>query len=53
MVDVLNDFIPPAALDQVATLLSHDSLVVKIKQERKTRPLFQSEKFPIQNALLL
>ena len=36
MVDVLNDFIPPAALDQVATLLSHDSLVVKIKQERKT-----------------
>ena len=37
MVDVLNDFIPPAALDQVASLLSHDSLVVKIKQERKTR----------------
>lgn len=37
MVDVLNDFIPPAASEQVATLLSHDNLAVKIKRERKTR----------------
>ena len=37
MVNVLNDFIPPAASEQVATLLSHDNLAVKIKQERKTR----------------
>ena len=37
MVDVLQDFIPHAAFDQGNTLLSHDNLVVKIKQERKTR----------------
>ena len=37
MVDVLNDFIPPAAFDQVKALLTHDNLVVKIKKERKTR----------------
>ena len=37
MVDALHDFIPPAAFDQVTTLLSHDNLVVKIKKERKTR----------------
>ena len=37
MVHVLQDFIPQAAFDQVTQLLSHDNLVVKIKQERKTR----------------
>ena len=37
MVDALQDFIPPAAFDQVTQLLSHDNLVVKIKKERKTR----------------
>jgi len=37
MDDALHDFIPPAAYDQVIALLSHDNLVVKIKQERKTR----------------
>jgi len=37
MVNALHDFIPPAAFDQVTTLLSHDNLVVKIKKERKTR----------------
>ena len=37
MVDALQDFIPNAAFDQVTQLLSHDNLVVKIKQERKTR----------------
>jgi len=37
MVDALQDFIPPAAFDQVTQLLSQDTLVVKIKKERKTR----------------
>ena len=37
MVHVLQNFIPQAAFDQVTQLLSHDNLVVKIKQERKTR----------------
>ena len=37
MVDALQNFIPPAAFEQVTQLLSHDNLVVKIKQERKTR----------------
>ena len=37
MVDALQDFIPPAAFNQVTQLLSHDNLVVKIKKERKTR----------------
>ena len=37
MVDVLQDFIPSAAFDQVTQLLLHDNLVVKIKKERKTR----------------
>jgi|TARA_B110000902_G_scaffold147241_1_gene169814 hypothetical protein len=37
MVHALQDFIPHAAFDQVTQLLSHDNLVVKIKQERKTR----------------
>ena len=37
MVDALQDFIPPAAFNQVTKLLSHDNLVVKIKKERKTR----------------
>ena len=37
MVDTLQDFIPPAAYDQVTQLLLHDNLVVKIKKERKTR----------------
>jgi len=37
MVDALQDFIPHAAFEQVIQLLSHDNLVVKIKQERKTR----------------
>ena len=37
MGDVLHDFIPSAAFDEVTALLAHDNLVVKIKQERKTR----------------
>jgi len=37
MADTLQDFIPKAAYDQVAQLLLHDNLVVKIKKERKTR----------------
>ena len=37
MVDTLQNFIPKAAYDQVAQLLLHDNLVVKIKKERKTR----------------
>jgi SprT protein len=37
MVDALQDFIPPAAFVQVTKLLSQDTLVVKIKKERKTR----------------
>ena len=37
MVDTLQNYIPHAAFDQVAELLSHDNLVVKIKKERKTR----------------
>ena len=36
MADTLQDFIPKAAYDQVAQLLLHDNLVVKIKKERKT-----------------
>ena len=37
MLDSLQDFIPKASYDQVIALLSHDNLVVKVKQERKTR----------------
>ena len=37
MVDTIQNFIPKAAYDQVAQLLLHDNLVVKIKKERKTR----------------
>ena len=37
MLDVLQGYIPDAALEQVAKLFSQDNLVVKIKQERKTR----------------
>ena len=37
MLDSLQDFIPEASYDQVTALLSHDNLVVKVKQERKTR----------------
>tara|TARA_B110000967_G_scaffold209249_1_gene264561 strand:- start:115 stop:732 length:618 start_codon:yes stop_codon:yes gene_type:complete len=37
MVDALQGYIPDTAFEQVTQLLSHDNLVVKIKQERKTR----------------
>ena len=37
MIDSLLDFIPKASLNQVAVLLSHDNLIVKVKKERKTR----------------
>ena len=37
MLDSLQDFIPEASRNQVTALLSHDNLVVKVKQERKTR----------------
>jgi len=37
MLDVLQGYIPDAAFEQVAQLFSQDNLVVKIKQERKTR----------------
>jgi SprT protein len=37
MLDSLQHFIPEASYDQVTALLSHDNLVVKVKQERKTR----------------
>ena len=37
MLDVLQGYIPDAAFEQVAKLLSQDNLLVKIKQERKTR----------------
>ena len=37
MVDALQGYIPDTAFEQVTQLLSHGNLVVKIKQERKTR----------------
>ncbi len=37
MLDKLQDFIPSKATSQVLKLLEHDNLVVKIKNERKTR----------------
>lgn len=37
MIDSLLDFVPKASFNQVAALLSHDNLIVKVKKERKTR----------------
>jgi len=37
MLNLLKDFIPNTALNQVLKLIEHDNLTVKIKNERKTR----------------
>ena len=37
MQDTLQEFIPDKAIPKVLELLQHDGLVVKVKQERKTR----------------
>lgn len=37
MQDTLQDYIPKKAIPQVLELLNHDHLVVKVKNERKTR----------------
>ena len=37
MQDILQDYIPHKAIPKVLELLNHDYLVVKVKQERKTR----------------
>ncbi|MBR9844723.1 MAG: sprT domain-containing protein [Algicola sp.] len=37
MLDTLQDYIPEKSISKVLDLLKHDGLVVKIKQERKTR----------------
>ena len=37
MLNLLKDYIPNTALNQVLKLLEHDNLTVKIKNERKTR----------------
>ncbi|MDN3666686.1 SprT-like domain-containing protein [Algibacter miyuki] len=37
MLNLLKDYIPNTALNQVLKLLEHDNLAVKIKNERKTR----------------
>ena len=37
MQNKLQDFISPKAMSQVLKLLAHDHLVVKVKNERKTR----------------
>ena len=37
MLDTLQDYIPEKSISKVLDLLNHDGLVVKIKQERKTR----------------
>jgi len=37
MQDTLQDYIPKKAIPQVLELLNHDQLVVKVKNERKTR----------------
>lgn len=37
MTETLEDFIPNQAINRVLELLNHDNLVIKVKQERKTK----------------